>query len=405
MATPLRAGLITQESPYNVKSYGARGDGVTDDTAAIQAAINDAQPNKGRVFLPIGNYMVGAQTIGVEGQRYTAEIVGESWQGDISQANAGGVKLTLLANTNASMFTVASTAAPARFENLYLDGNRNNQSTGTSNAVTFSDYTTDSTKQRSGHFYNVRIESFRTHGINIGLLRNAGTMDRVVILNVGNGSTGSCVIMGSCNDWRIHRSDFGGAANVGVFITGGGSSVWTDTNFFVNTLAGLKIDSTASDNWFEGCSFDTNQQQGVNLVGSTQNSSTTRYTRSFHNCRFNQNGLQTNNTYSDIKLTDEPAAVFVGNFFIRGTAAATGGNLPKYHLEIAGTTDRVMWVGNSYQAVSPLSYATAAISDPTKVLQLMGGRINAADLPTSSAGLNSGDLWVDGAAANVVKRV
>jgi hypothetical protein len=404
MATPLRAGLITQESPFNVKSYGALGNGVTDDTAAIQAAINDAMPNKGRVFLPIGNYIVTGLTIGLNGARFSAEIVGESWQGDIGQANAGGVKVTLAPNSNNSMFTVAPTAAPCRFENLYLDGNRTNQN-GTSIGVLFSDYTTDTAKQRSAHFYNVRMESFRTHGVQIGTLRNAGTMDRVVILNCGTSGVGKCLVMGSCNDWRVHRSDFGGAEDVGVHITGGGSSVWTDTNFFTNNLCGVKMDSSSLDAWFEGCSFDTNQQQGVVLVGSTQNSSTSRYNRSFHNCRFNQNSLQTNNTYADIKLQDEPAAVFVGNFFIRGTAAATGGNLPKYHLEIAGTTDRVMWVGNSYQAVSPLSYATAAISDPTKVLQLMGGRINAADLPTSSAGLNSGDLWVDGAAANVVKRV
>ncbi len=397
---------LTRETSdvYNVKAYGAVGDGTTNDTVAIQAAIDAASPTKGKVVFPIGNYAVGALTIGTEGQRYTCELIGATWQGDIGQTHAGGVKLTLISGTNASMFTVASTAAPCRFENLYLDGNRTNQ-TGTSTGVWFVDYVTDSTKSRSGHFYNVRIESFRTHGIHIGLLRNAGTMDRVTILNVGNGSTGACVIMGSCNDWRCDRCDFGGAATNGIHITGGGSSVWTACNSFVNTNSGLKIDSTALDNWFLGCSFDTNQQHGVNLVGGTQNSSTSRYARAFVNCRFNQNSLQTNNTYSDIKLTDEPFAMFVGNHFLAGTALATGGNYPKYHLEITGTSANVIFEGNMYRTASPVGYATSAVSTPAAVLCRPVGYINAAGLPTSAAGLNSGDLWCDTGASNVIKRV
>ena len=45
----------------NVKVYGAIGDGVTDDTAAIQAAIN-AAPNYGSVVFPEGTYSVTGLT-------------------------------------------------------------------------------------------------------------------------------------------------------------------------------------------------------------------------------------------------------------------------------------------------------------------------------------------------------
>ena len=40
---------------YNVKIFGAKGDGVTDDTAAIQAAMNCGKPT---VFFNAGRYLI-----------------------------------------------------------------------------------------------------------------------------------------------------------------------------------------------------------------------------------------------------------------------------------------------------------------------------------------------------------
>ena len=46
---------------YNVKNYGAIGDGVTDDTAAFQAALT-AAPAGATVYVPPGTYLVNALT-------------------------------------------------------------------------------------------------------------------------------------------------------------------------------------------------------------------------------------------------------------------------------------------------------------------------------------------------------
>lgn len=43
---------------YDVKAYGATGNGTTDDTSAIQSAINAAGPNRGTVYFPEGQYKV-----------------------------------------------------------------------------------------------------------------------------------------------------------------------------------------------------------------------------------------------------------------------------------------------------------------------------------------------------------
>jgi hypothetical protein len=48
----------------NVKDFGAVGDGTTDDTAAIQAAITSAQTSGGRiVFLPNGSYKITSELL------------------------------------------------------------------------------------------------------------------------------------------------------------------------------------------------------------------------------------------------------------------------------------------------------------------------------------------------------
>lgn len=57
--------LISDINPvYNVKGYGAIGDGVTDDTAAIQAAITAAGADGGgNVFIPEGTYLLSSSLV------------------------------------------------------------------------------------------------------------------------------------------------------------------------------------------------------------------------------------------------------------------------------------------------------------------------------------------------------
>lgn len=62
----------------NVLDYGAKGDNVTDDTAAIQAAIDAAVPKRQKVFVPAGIYVINGTLYGrggvtVEGESCTYE--------------------------------------------------------------------------------------------------------------------------------------------------------------------------------------------------------------------------------------------------------------------------------------------------------------------------------------------
>ena len=57
-----RGCITAPRSPLvvNVKDKGAKGDGRTDDTDAIQAAIDDVGGTGGTVLVPGGTYMVDA---------------------------------------------------------------------------------------------------------------------------------------------------------------------------------------------------------------------------------------------------------------------------------------------------------------------------------------------------------
>jgi hypothetical protein len=53
----------------NVKSYGAAGDGVTDDTAAIQKGLNALGPDNPTLYFPAGTYRI-TQTLTLHAQQY-----------------------------------------------------------------------------------------------------------------------------------------------------------------------------------------------------------------------------------------------------------------------------------------------------------------------------------------------
>src|SRR5699024_722207 len=82
---------------YNVKAYGAKGDGVTNDTKAFQEVSHLVkQNNGGKIFIPEGVYIVGSQ-----------ELTGEIGQGNSyryeSVINIDGAKNVTIEGVNAEL--------------------------------------------------------------------------------------------------------------------------------------------------------------------------------------------------------------------------------------------------------------------------------------------------------------
>jgi len=127
---PADAGVV------NVKAqFGAKGDGITDDTAAIQAALN-AYPNGGRIiYLPNGVYLVSdrlswaAGTPG-KGDDYKNIILqGQSEQGTIVKLKNKAAGFTRPNSPKAVIFTGPSPAQRFRnsIRNLTLDTGTENE--------------------------------------------------------------------------------------------------------------------------------------------------------------------------------------------------------------------------------------------------------------------------------------
>jgi fibronectin type 3 domain-containing protein len=81
LLTVVNTNLSTPADELNVKMYGAKGDSVTDDTAAFQTAIAAAQSQAHNgVYLPMGNYVISSP-LTLNGLEMVGKIAG-GWPAD-----------------------------------------------------------------------------------------------------------------------------------------------------------------------------------------------------------------------------------------------------------------------------------------------------------------------------------
>lgn len=110
----------------NVKAspYNATGNGTTDDTTAIQAAITAARSAGSGVYFPVGTYLISSPLLVGGGSPGAIRLAADGWNTQVKLANAA----------NCYMFDFGSGGSPQytpglRMENLYLNCNGANQTT------------------------------------------------------------------------------------------------------------------------------------------------------------------------------------------------------------------------------------------------------------------------------------
>jgi parallel beta-helix repeat protein len=168
VATNLEAKLAQFIS---VKDFGATGDGTTDDTAAIQAALN-AAPEYCTVFFPYGNYIISNELV-------------------IPTSNlliTGRAKITAKAGAQFEFMLKATSLNGITVENLRFDANKDNRISGATTrfmGVIYSGCT-------ECQFINLRVENCRGYnGISGVGIAAAGQsircrIDGCTIINCGD---------------------------------------------------------------------------------------------------------------------------------------------------------------------------------------------------------------------------
>lgn len=112
---------------YNVRDFGAIGDGVRDDTKALQAALDAANERGGRVVAPAGVYSTHTLSI-----RSRVHIAGAGIEATVLKLRDGTNSDLLRTDRHASLVGSNLTSGPFNWSvrDLTLDGNRAKNSSG-----------------------------------------------------------------------------------------------------------------------------------------------------------------------------------------------------------------------------------------------------------------------------------
>lgn len=194
----------------SVKSYGAKGDGVTDDTNAIKSALNDLVPAVGgTIYFPTGTYII-SETILIGGN---VTIYGDGVFNSLIKL-ADNSNCNIISNDeNTIMYYI-------KIHDIGLDGNAQNNTSGSGILLH---------NASDSQIYNVRIANFKDDGIHFTAndYSLAPMIYNCFIRGENDYTTGSGIFCdGAVTDVFINNVDIGWCSTAGINLTASnGSSI------------------------------------------------------------------------------------------------------------------------------------------------------------------------------------
>lgn len=272
MAVVPQATNAASTSDYNVKAspYNAVGDGVADDTAAIQNAINDAQSaGGGVVFFPKGSYKVSS-TLRVTGHNVQLEGTGK---GSAIFLNKSTDAVIHIGDTAANMHNTTHN----KVKNLTVDRS----------VAPHASYTASPS-------YGIRVEYARfttldgvnvynaAYGISVGEKNGPGfntqfvSIQNSLVMTTGSMRTtsvfpGANIIFWSGADYKL-TSTFLEPTNVGIMMDGDSNGINIDSTTVINGAAynyGIVSGGTGFARYIVNCIIENAHHQQIYIAGGS----------------------------------------------------------------------------------------------------------------------------------------
>ncbi len=192
---------MTATSIYNVLDYGAVGDGVHDDAAAINAALAASatmpSPGGGMCYIPDGTFLLQAETVTVPASAHLLI------DGTVILANDVSIDLVTLAGSNILIEGIGT-----------LDGNEANQTSPTSGIVVAAGVSPEAVTVRG-----LTIQNVKGAGVVLTNTTN-GLLDALTLTNTGATNT----IGGGCSNCWARDVTITNGAGIGLAFYNGATA-------------------------------------------------------------------------------------------------------------------------------------------------------------------------------------
>jgi parallel beta-helix repeat protein len=294
------------QTAVSVLAHGAKGDGNTDDTAAIQAAIADGNKTGAAVFFPAAVYRV-SQLVLMKGT--ILQGVSSGTYPDNNTISGASV-LARLANTNKDLLLAPDGANYGRIFDLAIDGNKNNNVAGHGLCIA------DGAAGQEGQFIVDRCYFHDNPDSNVylGHNRRANNIHNSVFNYSKNGD--GVTVAGSDN--TIASNILGSNGRAGLCLGTSATQNWpaaspsnaaaiahVQNNDIYGNLVGIAVANASSGCMIAGNGIDRNKYQGITVYSGASNSLVTN--------TFHSNGTAKDNTYAHIDVGQHVSQVCISN--------------------------------------------------------------------------------------------